>query len=160
MPGTFSPPLRVNDPDMHYGTCVTHVPWCMPGSLTSGFLWIRWRGKHSRHSRCMRNLQFYASDKRPVDASIKNVFIWFWATLYKGWTPLTHYSLIIVFNVYRVLHKSKVDTRRNNNVIITSKRRRFDVMMTLLRRVSVWEGVEVLFLECMFSRNTAVVHVA
>ena len=22
-----------NDPDMHHGTCVTHVPWCMPGSL-------------------------------------------------------------------------------------------------------------------------------
>ena len=32
------------DPDMHHGTCVTHVPWCMPGSLTSGFLWSRWRG--------------------------------------------------------------------------------------------------------------------
>ena len=44
MPGTFSPPPRVSDPDMHHGTCVTHVPWCMPGSLTSGFLWIRWRG--------------------------------------------------------------------------------------------------------------------
>ena len=39
MPGTFSPPLRVSDPDMHHVTCVTHVPWCMPGSLTSGFLW-------------------------------------------------------------------------------------------------------------------------
>ena len=35
MPGTFSPPPRVSDPDMHHGTCVTHVPWCMPGSLTS-----------------------------------------------------------------------------------------------------------------------------
>ena len=29
MPGTFSPPPRVSDPDMHHGTCVTHVPWCM-----------------------------------------------------------------------------------------------------------------------------------
>ena len=38
MPGTFSPRSRVSDPDMHYGTCVTHVPRCMPGSLTS-----RWR---------------------------------------------------------------------------------------------------------------------
>ena len=45
MPGTFSPPPRVSDPDMHHGTCVTHVPWCMPGSLTSGFLWSRRRGK-------------------------------------------------------------------------------------------------------------------
>ena len=23
-----------SDPDMHHGTCVTHVPWCMSGSLT------------------------------------------------------------------------------------------------------------------------------
>ena len=66
MPGTFSPPPRVSDPDMHHGTCVTHVPWCMPGSLTSGFLWSRWRGKRSRHSRRMRNPQFYVSGKRPI----------------------------------------------------------------------------------------------
>ena len=26
----------VNDPGMHHGACVTHVPWCMSGSLTSG----------------------------------------------------------------------------------------------------------------------------
>ena len=45
MPGTFSPPPRVSDPDMHHGTCTTHVPWCMPGSLTSGFLWCQWWGK-------------------------------------------------------------------------------------------------------------------
>ena len=38
MPGTFSLPLRVSDPDMQHGTCVMHVPWCMSGSLTSGFL--------------------------------------------------------------------------------------------------------------------------
>ena len=35
MPGTFYPPPQVSDPDM------THVPWCMPGSLTSCFLWSR-----------------------------------------------------------------------------------------------------------------------
>ena len=45
MPGTFSPRPRVSDPDMHHGTCVTHVPWCMLGSLTNGFLWSRSRGK-------------------------------------------------------------------------------------------------------------------
>ena len=66
MPGTFSPPPRFSDPDMHHGTCVTHVPWCMPGSLTSGFLWSQWRGKRSRHSRRMRNPQFYISGKRPM----------------------------------------------------------------------------------------------
>ena len=26
----------VSDPGMHHSTCVTHVPWCMPGSLTRG----------------------------------------------------------------------------------------------------------------------------
>ena len=26
----------VSDPGMHHGTCVTHVPWCMSGSLTPG----------------------------------------------------------------------------------------------------------------------------
>ena len=26
----------VSDPGMHHGTCVTHVPWCMSGSLTCG----------------------------------------------------------------------------------------------------------------------------
>ena len=66
MPGTFSPPPRASDPDMHHGTCVTHVPWCMPGSLTSGLLWSQWWGKRSRHSRRMRNPQFYASGKRPM----------------------------------------------------------------------------------------------
>ena len=70
MPGTFFPPPRVSDPDMHLGTCVTHVPWCMPGSLASGFLWSRRRGKrsrHSRHSRRMRNSQLCLSGKRPMD---------------------------------------------------------------------------------------------
>ena len=53
----------LSDPDIHHGTCVTHVPWCMPGSLTGGFLWSRWRGNRSQR---MRNVQFYASGKRPM----------------------------------------------------------------------------------------------
>ena len=41
MPGTFSPPPTskeplVSDPGMHHGTCVTHVPRLMSGSLTRG----------------------------------------------------------------------------------------------------------------------------
>ena len=47
MPGTFSPPPRDSDPDMHHSTCVTHVLWCMPGSLASSFLWSRWRGNRT-----------------------------------------------------------------------------------------------------------------
>ena len=62
----FPPPPRFSVPDMHHGTCVTQVPWCMPGSLTSGFLWSWWRGKCSRHSRRMRNPRFCVSGKRPM----------------------------------------------------------------------------------------------
>ena len=56
----------VSDPDMHHGTCVTHVPWCMSVSLNrdSG-------GKRSRHSRRMRNQQFYVSGKRPMYVFIR-----------------------------------------------------------------------------------------
>ena len=51
---------------MHHCTYIMRVPWCMPGSLTSGFLWSWWRGKRSRHSRRMRNPQFCVSGKRPI----------------------------------------------------------------------------------------------
>ena len=68
MPGTSSPPPRVSDPDMHRGTCVTRVPWCMPRSLTSGFLSSRRRGKRTQLSRRTRNPQFYVSGKRPVSS--------------------------------------------------------------------------------------------
>ena len=51
----------VSDPGMHHGTCVTHVPWCMSGTLNRGG-----GGNRSRHSRRMRNAQFYVSGKRPM----------------------------------------------------------------------------------------------
>ena len=41
MPGTFSSPPGLSNPDMHHDTCVTHVPWCLPGSLTSDFILSR-----------------------------------------------------------------------------------------------------------------------
>ena len=63
MLGTFSLPPRVSDPNMHHGTCMTHMPCCMPGSLTSSFLWSLWQGKRSRHSQRMRNPQFYIFGK-------------------------------------------------------------------------------------------------
>ena len=66
MLGTFSPPPRVSNPDMHHGRCVAHVPWCLPGLLTSGFLWSRWWEKLSRYSRRMHDPHFYISGKRPM----------------------------------------------------------------------------------------------
>ena len=55
MPGPFPPPSLVSDPDMHHGACVTHVPWCMSGLLTSG----------------LRNPQIYISGKRPIASQLK-----------------------------------------------------------------------------------------
>ena len=66
----LSPPPRVRDPGMHQSTCVIHVPWCMPRSLTLGFIWSQWRGKCSQHSRRMRNPQFCVSGKRPMAACL------------------------------------------------------------------------------------------
>ena len=56
-------------------TCMTHVPWCMPGSLTRG----RWRVKRSPHSQRMRNQQFCVSGKRPTSKlqSITHSCRWF-----------------------------------------------------------------------------------
>ena len=73
MPGTFTPPPPGNNPGMHQDTCVTHVPWYMPGSLPSGFLWSRWREKRSRYSRHMCNAQFYVSGKRSM---VKRSVFW------------------------------------------------------------------------------------
>ena len=60
------PSPLVSDLDMHHGTCVTHVPCCMPGSLLSSSLSSRWRGKRSRHSWRTRNTLSYVSGKRPI----------------------------------------------------------------------------------------------
>ena len=60
---------RVNNPDMHHGTCVTHVPGCMPGLLTSVSFEVGSREKGPRHCRRMRNPQFYVSGKRLIRMS-------------------------------------------------------------------------------------------
>ena len=61
MPGTFPRHRELAIP-----TCIMARAWRMPGSLTSGFLWSRWRGKRSRHSRRMRNPQIYVAGMRPM----------------------------------------------------------------------------------------------
>ena len=63
-----SPPLEVSDPRMHHGTCVMHMPWCILGSLSKGFLWSRRQGKRSWHSRGMCSLKIYVSGKRPMSS--------------------------------------------------------------------------------------------
>ena len=104
MPGTFSPPPRVSDPDIHHGTCVTHVSWCIPESLTSGFLWSRWRGKRSLHSRRMRKPQFNISGKRPMGVCHWNVcfsclMIWWSGVPTVVWASVVmeNFLLLILF---------------------------------------------------------------
>ena len=46
--------LLVSDPNKHHDACVKHVPWFILA------------GKTFRHSRCMRNPQFYVSGRRSV----------------------------------------------------------------------------------------------
>ena len=66
MPGTFSLPTQVSDPDTHHGTCVTHVSWCMPGSLTSGFPLKSVAGKSFPAFPAHALPQFHVSGKRPM----------------------------------------------------------------------------------------------
>ena len=70
MPGNISPPRLQRKPlssdtGMHHATCVTHVPWCMSGSLN--------RGGGGKHSRRMRKPQFYVSGKRLTTVPVQNI---------------------------------------------------------------------------------------
>ena len=56
----FQRKLLVSDPGMHHGTCVTHVPWCMSGSLTCG------DGKTFPAFPAHAHPRFCVSDKRPM----------------------------------------------------------------------------------------------
>ena len=54
-------------PALAIPTCITaRAPCTCLGSLRSGILWSRCREKRTRHSRRMRNPQFYVSSKRPI----------------------------------------------------------------------------------------------
>ena len=98
--GNVFPPPRVSDPDMHHGTCVTHVPWCMPGSLTIGFLWSRWWGKRSRHSRRMRNPQFYVSGKRSITKLSANITVHPVSITHCANMTLQPISLCVVYDLH------------------------------------------------------------
>ena len=70
MPGTFSLPPRVIDPDMHHDTCVTDVQLCMPGSLISAFHWSRWWRKMFPTFPAHAQPAIYVSGRRPMMMSI------------------------------------------------------------------------------------------
>ena len=70
----------LSNPGMHRGTCVTHVPWCMSGSLT-----LQGRGKRSRHSRRVSNMQFYVSGKRPMQLDLHHDDVINWKHFPRYW---------------------------------------------------------------------------
>ena len=89
MPGTFS------HQSLAILTCITVRAWrTLSGSLTSAFRWSRWRGKRSRHTRCMPNPHVYVSGKRHIPkhvcrspaSSKDHVEQWLWSRLSCGYT--------------------------------------------------------------------------
>ena len=70
MRGTFSPPPRVSDHDMHHIVCVTHVPWCISRSLTGGFLRRRWLENVSGIAGACTTRQFTYLSKGPGSGSV------------------------------------------------------------------------------------------
>ena len=84
-----------SNPDMHHGTRVTYVTWCRDVGIANPRL--RW--KHSRHSRCRRNPQFYVSGKRPIDE---------FGTMYTQWIQRPkfyrrHFQLRIIYIALYIL---------------------------------------------------------
>ena len=123
MPETISPLSRVSDSDMHHRTCVTHVPWYIPGLLIMGFLWSRWRGKRSRHSRCICNSQIYVSGKRPMQCCISEAAICalagrtaphcvaYWMSMMPIWiNQQNHESLLCTYGYYTIQANIMINT--------------------------------------------------
>ena len=59
----------VSNPGIHHGTCVTHVPWCMSGSLTCG------DGETFPAFPAHAHPQFCVSGKRPMYTSLPTVIV-------------------------------------------------------------------------------------
>ena len=103
MLGTFSSPARVRDPDMHHGTCVTHLPWCMPGSLASSFLWSQGGGGDvpGIPGACTTR-NFYVSGKRPMMNHWVYIKLqWHSQYLKISWNSCWYYSNVETHLVYR-----------------------------------------------------------
>ena len=123
IPGTFSLPPRISDPDMHDGMCVTHVPWCMTGSLTSGFLWSRWRCTVAVHEQT-RNFTYLArgpwhrlcSPQFPVSATkklwgIRTVVDIRFTSLEANFKNIKSISESTVFSKYQWYHYQRIKSK-------------------------------------------------
>ena len=69
------------------------------------FLWSRWRRKRSRHSRCMRNPQFYVSGKRLIsqgDHQGRNTFSAANTSSNRAWLLRLHDAIQMKSNYTRI----------------------------------------------------------
>ena len=90
----------VYDPGMH----VTHVPWCISGSLIRDG-----GGKRSRHSRRMRNPKFCVSGKRfkSVRSTVIDLCVCSLAPMRRGCHPeLDNFKLIYKIYILRISERS------------------------------------------------------
>ena len=60
----------------------TQVPWCMPGSLTNGFLWSWWRGICSRYSGATHNYTHLVRGPWKRLSSIRVILTWTYIYIY------------------------------------------------------------------------------
>ena len=126
IPGTFSPPPRGSDPDMHHGTCVTHVPWCMPGSLTSGIIFSRCREKVPGIPGACTTRNFTYLVRSP------------WTLIPSPWHCMPsqfHSTVLLGFKLYSLCFKASSVPRNEYNIFI---RRSTAVMSTYVKMVTVW----------------------
>ena len=91
MSGMFSPPPNsneplVSDPSMHHGTCVTHVPWCMSGSLTRCG-WENIPGILGASA----NRNFMCLTRGPWSTITRNVFGYRWFRINIKWYILSYW---------------------------------------------------------------------
>ena len=106
MPGTFSPPPTSKETasqrSRHASRHVRHARVVMHVGIAHS----RWRGKRSRHSRRMRNPQFYVSGKRPMAESSRIGFCpecMLCPHLSISVTPLPLHHLLYILNTeYRI----------------------------------------------------------
>ena len=138
----------VNNSGMHHGTWVTHVPWCVSGSL------IRDGGK--KGLTFLAHAQFFVSNKRPIVCSLSfcSISDWHWeqnATFFtqsgvRGIDPFNHclnykwHPLLPLqhINVIFLVTKSQLDGNRYAHMILISRYRLRAVMIYLYMNIWIY----------------------
>ena len=84
----------------------TQVPWCMPGSLTNGFLWSWWRGNCSRYSGACATHSYTHLVRGPWKrlSSIRVILTWTYIYIYNGALGIPSSWVIMWYIFWRRKH--------------------------------------------------------